>query len=92
MKLMRIYCHSEQSQRLKIRLLKYHPELLRIYKQMGIIDTKEENICHDDLLRLQKILRLKRNCGVNTVGATIIVDLLEKIEELQDEIEVLRRK
>jgi MerR family transcriptional regulator, heat shock protein HspR len=92
MKLMRIYCHSEQGQRFKIRLLKYHPELLSIYKQMGIIDIEEGTICHEDLHRLQKILRLKRNCGVNTVGAAIIVDLLEKVEDLQDEIETLRRK
>lgn len=92
MKLMRIYCHSEQGQRPKVRLLKYHPELLSIYKQMGIIDIEEGTMCHHDLLRLQKILRLKRNCGVNTVGAAIIVDLLERIEELQDEIEALRRK
>ncbi len=92
MKLMRIYCPSEQGQRLKVRLLKYHPELLGIYKQMGIIDVEEGTICHEDLLRLKKILRLKSNCGVNTVGAAIIVDLLERIEDLQDEIEVLRRK
>lgn len=92
MKLMRIYCHSEQGQKLKIHLLKYHPEELHVYEQMGIIDIEEGTVYRDDLLRLQKILRLKKNCGVNTVGATIIVDLLDRIEELQDEVENLRRK
>lgn len=47
---------------------------------------------YEDLYRLHKILRLKQNCGVNTIGATIIVDLLEKNENLQNELERLRRK
>lgn len=92
MKLIRIYCHSDQSKNLKLRRLAFHPDLLRIYEEMGIIDIKEGAVRREDLLRLQKILRLKRNCGVNTVGAAIIVDLLEKIEKLQDEIDIIRRK
>lgn len=92
MKMIRIYCHSDQGKNLKVRRLAFHPDLLSAYEQMGIIEIKEGAIRREDLLRLQKILRLKKNCGVNTVGATIIVDLLDKIEKLQDEIDILRRK
>ena len=92
MKLIRIYCHSDQGKNLKVRRPAFHPDLLSAYEQMGIIEVKEGAVRREDLLRLQKILRLKKNCGVNTVGATIIVDLLDKIEKLQDEIDLLRRK
>jgi MerR family transcriptional regulator, heat shock protein HspR len=92
MKLIRIHCHTEQGETIKEYKMEFHPDLLAIYEEMGIIELEDDSIRFEDLLRLQKILRLKRNCGVNTVGATIIVDLLEKIEMMQDEIERLREK
>lgn len=92
MKLIRIHCHTEQGDIIEEYGLEIHPDLLATFEQMGIVDLREESISLAELNRLHKILRLKQNCGVNTVGAAIIVDLLEKIEMLQDEIERLRRK
>jgi len=92
MKLIRIHCHTEQGEAITEYKIEFHPDLLAIYQEMGIIELEDDSISFEDLLRLQKILRLKRNCGVNTVGATIIVDLLEKIEIMQGEIERLREK
>ena len=92
MKLVRIYCHIDRGEKVAACSLEIHPEQLAIYEEMGLIEIREETISYDDLRRLQRILRLKRNCGVNTIGASIIVDLLDKIENLQDEIERLRRK
>ncbi len=91
MKLVHIHCHTDIEERITGYRLEYHPDLLSIYEEMGIIEVTDEGIRSGDLHRLQKILRLKRNCGVSTVGATIIVDLLEKIENLQDEVESLRK-
>ncbi len=92
MKLVHIHCHADNAEIITRFRLEYHPDLLSIYEDLGIIEITDEGIRSDELRRLQKILRLKRNCGVNTAGAAIIVDLLEKIETLQDEIEGLRRK
>ena len=92
MKLVRIHCHTDIDERVSEFYLEYHPDLLTIFEELGIIDNLDEGIRYEDLHRLEKILRLKRNCGVNTVGASIILDLLEKIEYLQDEVERLRRK
>ncbi len=92
MKLVRIHCHTEAGEKITEFKMEYHPEILELYKDMGIIDIDKETIHYEDLRRLKKILRLKRNIGVNTVGATIIVDLLDKIEQMQDEIESLRKK
>ncbi len=92
MKLVRIHCHTDVREKVTKYRLEYHPDILDIYKEMGIIDVdEEETINNEDLRRLNKVLRLKRNCGVNTVGAIIIVDLLDKIESLQDEVEQLRK-
>jgi len=91
MKLIRIHCHTDQGEEITACRWEFHPDLLAIYEEMGIIEVKDNSIRYEDLQRLHKILRLKKNCGVNTVGATIIVDLLEKIENLQDEVERLRR-
>lgn len=92
MKLIRIHCHTDRGETIAEYQMECHPDLLTIYNKMGIIDLKDDSIHFEDLLRLKKILRLKKNCGVNTIGATIIVELLEKIENMQDEIERLRRK
>ena len=92
MKLIRIHCHTDEGEPITEWQLEFHPDLLATYEEMGIIELEKDSISFDDLQRLYKILRLRRNCGVNTVGATIIVDLLEKIEKMQDEIERLRRK
>lgn len=92
MKLIRIYCHSDTKEKLAACSLPIHPELLALYEKLGLIEVKEGFVDYEDLQRLKRILRLKHNVGVNTIGASIIVDLLDKIEALQDEIEYLRRK
>jgi len=92
MKLVRIHCHTDIEEKVTDCYLEFHPDLLAIYEDLGIIEKDVNGISYDDLHRLEKIIRLKRNCGVNTIGASIIVDLLDRIEYLQDEIERLRRK
>ena len=95
MKLTHIHCHTDPKEKItgyQLQFqLEFHPDLLTLYKEMGIIEFEDNCIRYEELHRLQKILRLKENCGVNTIGATIIVDLLEKIENLQDELENLRK-
>jgi len=92
MKLVRIHCHTEAGENITEFRMEYHPGVLELYKELGIIDIDQDTIHYEDLRRLKKILRLKKNIGVNTVGAAIIVDLMEKIENMQDEIERLRKK
>ena len=95
MKLTHIHCHTDPKEKITASQLQFqlgfHPDLLKLYKEMGIIEFEDNCIRYEELYRLQKILRLKENFGVNTIGAIVIVDLLEKIENLQDELESLRK-
>ena len=93
MKLVKIHCHTDTEEKITTYQLEYHPDILDAYEELGIIDIDENQTIHyEDLRRLNKAIRLKKNLGVNTIGASIIVDLLEKIENMQDEIERLRKK
>jgi MerR family transcriptional regulator, heat shock protein HspR len=92
MKLIRIHCHTDLNESLTTYNLEIHPDLLDLYRDLGIIEIEEGSINNEDLRRLQKMIRLRDNLGVNTIGASIIVDLLDKIEKMQDEIDYLRRR
>lgn len=91
MKLMQVHYHSEQREKVSVFQLELHPGLIALLDEMGIISVREDSLEAEELLRLRKVLRLKSSCGVNLNGAAIIVELLERIERLQDEIERLRK-
>ena len=44
-----------------------------------------------DVYRIHKLMRLVKDLDISFYGGSIIVDLLEKVEELEKEIEELRR-
>lgn len=91
MKLVRIFYHS-QDEKLPISQLDVHPELLQVLEEMGILEISGESIEVRYLQRINKMLRLKNFLGVNLNGAAVIVDLLERIKEMEKEIEELKTK
>ncbi len=44
-----------------------------------------------DVYRIRKLVRLTADLGVSALGASIIVDLVEKVEDLEKEIDELKR-
>ncbi|WP_061214112.1 chaperone modulator CbpM [Syntrophomonas wolfei] len=91
MRLVKVYYHSKE-EKIPLSWLNLHPDLLKIMEEMGIIELAGDSIKADGLQKIYKMMRLKNLLGVNFNGAAIIVDLLERIEELEDEIEELKRK
>ena len=64
--------------------------------ELGWIDpvkthTEEYLFTQRDLYRVQKLMRICRDLEVSFAGGTIIIDLLEKIEHLESELEEIRR-
>ncbi len=82
------------------RLCQMHPQTLRMYERMGLVEPMRSNkknrmYSESDIERLQQIQRLTQVMGVNLAGVEIILDLLEKMQKMQEdsdsEMERLRR-
>jgi chaperone modulatory protein CbpM len=57
----------------------------------GRTASEEYIFTHRDVYRIQKLIRICKDLDVTYTGGSIIVDLLERIEELENEIEDLNR-
>lgn len=71
-----------------------HPQTLRLWEREGLIQptrSRGNTRLYDDLTceRLETILALTRDMGVNLAGVEIILNLKEQMRRLQAENEVL---
>jgi MerR family transcriptional regulator, heat shock protein HspR len=69
-----------------------HPQTLRLYEREGLLapSRSEGNTrlyTDDDLERLEVILKLTRELGVNLAGVEIILNMREKMAGMQQQIE-----
>src|SRR5438067_10597060 len=69
-----------------------HPQTLRLYEREGLLapsrsDGNTRLYTDDDLERLEVILKLTRDLGVNLAGVEIILNMREKMSEMQHQIE-----
>jgi len=69
-----------------------HPQTLRLYEREGLLapSRSEGNTrlyTDDDLERLEVILKLTRELGVNLAGVEIILNMREKMAAMQQQIE-----
>jgi len=69
-----------------------HPQTLRLYEREGLLapSRSEGNTrlyTDDDLERLEVILKLTRELGVNLAGVEIILNMREKMAAMQRQIE-----
>jgi MerR family transcriptional regulator/heat shock protein HspR len=76
------------------RMYNIHPQTLRLYEREGLIKpqrTAGNNRLYtdEDLERLEFILTLTRELGVNLAGVEIILRMKEQMEEMQKQIEQL---
>jgi len=71
------------------------PRTLKVWIEEGLIEPQREGrrylFDENDLKRLLLIRRLRDELGVNLAGIDIILQLLDRITELQAEVERLRR-
>jgi MerR family transcriptional regulator/heat shock protein HspR len=74
-----------------------HPQTLRLYEREGLLrpsrsDGNTRLYTDDDLERLEVILQLTRELGVNLAGVEIILNMREKMEQMQRQIEQFVRE
>lgn len=85
-----IHCHIDSGERVSLCSLELDPRVIDLFERHGIIEAEGEMISAVEVLRIKKVLRLKKFFGVNLAGAAIIVDLLERLEKMQEKIERLQ--
>jgi len=69
-----------------------HPQTLRLYERLGLLkpsrsDGNTRLYTDEDLQRLEIILTLTRELGVNLAGVEVILHMREKMEKLQFQVE-----
>jgi MerR family transcriptional regulator/heat shock protein HspR len=73
------------------KMLKVHPQTLRLYEREGFIHpkrTKRQRLYSEkDVEQLNFILQLTRELGVNRAGVDIILRLRHRMDVLQHEME-----
>src|SRR5579872_4202620 len=73
-------------------LYKLHPQTLRLYERVGLLKPSRSEgntrlYTDADLARLEVILTLTREMGVNLAGIEIILNMREKMGEMQRQME-----
>src|ERR1051326_2540236 len=74
-----------------------HPQTVRLYERLGLIkprrvSNKNRLYSESDIERLLQIRRFTQEMGVNLAGVEVILELLHRMEEMQEEMEDLRRE
>ena len=69
-----------------------HPQTLRLYEREGLLKPSRTEgntrlYTDEDLQRLEFILNLARDLGVNISGIAIILQMRERMEEMQFQIQ-----
>ena len=69
-----------------------HPQTLRMYEREGLLTPSRSEgntrlYTQEDVERLEVILKLTRELGVNLAGVEIILNMREKMAEMQNQIE-----
>lgn len=73
-------------------MLGIHPQTLRLYEREGFIKPRRSDgntrlYSENDVEKLEMILRLTRELGVNLAGVEVILSMREKMEQMQREME-----
>jgi DNA-binding transcriptional MerR regulator len=74
-----------------------HPEYLERLVDYGLIDPirrsgSEIRFGASAVLRVRRISRIKKDLGVNLSGVAVILQLIDRLHELQKELEELRAR
>src|SRR4051794_32986440 len=73
-----------------------HPQTLRLYEREGLLKPSRTEgntrlYTDEDLERLEFILTLARDLGVNISGIAIILQMRERMEQMQNEMQDFMR-
>jgi MerR family transcriptional regulator/heat shock protein HspR len=73
------------------KMYNIHPQTLRLYEREGLITPSRSEgntrlYSAEDLKRLDLVLNLIRELGVNLAGVEVVLNMREKIEQIEAEV------
>ena len=73
------------------KMYNIHPQTLRLYEREGLLAPSRSQgntrlYSSEDLRRLEIILNLIRDLGVNLAGVEVVLNMREKIEQIEAEV------
>ena len=76
------------------RMYNIHPQTLRLYEREGLLQPSRSEgntrlYSESDLKRLEIILNLIRDLGVNLAGVEVILNMREKMTQIETEVNEL---
>ncbi len=76
------------------QMFKIHPQTLRLYEREGLIkpqrtDRNTRMYCDEDVERLESILNLTQQMGVNLAGVEVIFRMREQMARMRENMEEL---
>ena len=78
------------------KMVRVHPQTLRRYEDLGLIQparlSGKRFYSPNDVERLHKISRLIEDLGVNLAGVDVILNLTERLESIQTEMDRMREE
>ena len=69
-----------------------HPQTLRLYEKQGLLKPSRSEgntrlYTQEDLERLELILNLTRDLGVNLAGVEVVLNMRRRLEEMQKDLQ-----
>lgn len=61
------------------------------FVSMGVVEPEGSMLRLEDTLRVMKIMRLRRDLGLNLVGAAMVLDLAEENHRLRSQLDAIRQ-
>jgi len=78
------------------QILGVHPQTLRLYEREGLVEPQRSGgkirlYSDRDIERVRSIMRLTNDLGVNLAGAEAILYMRERMLQLHEEMDLMRR-
>ena len=63
---------------------------IQCFIRLGVVEPEGSMLRLEDTLRVMKIMRLRRDLGLNLIGAAMVLELSEENHRLQSQLDALR--
>jgi MerR family transcriptional regulator/heat shock protein HspR len=78
------------------QLLGIHPQTLRLYERLGLVKPRRSSgkrrlYSGQDVERIETVLQLTRERGINLAGVELFLDLQDQMARLQQELDLVLR-